>query len=269
MKNEKKKPSGLPLSIIALVFIILVIAGIWFYNSTRPRTATTPTANSATPTRPTQIDPSKAPLGAPLGINMIGSPDAAVTVEEFADFQCGACASVHPMMKELQGAYAGNRNFRFVFRHFPLNIHDKAFDAAVATEAAGLQGKYWQMQDLLFRNQNAWSQNPNYRDIFVQYANDIGLDVQKFKSDMAGMATKQRIELDLARARALGVSSTPTVFINGQSVPYPQMSADSLRRLIDAELQKAQSGAGSNSAGNTSAPTNLAAPAANSSNSGS
>jgi protein-disulfide isomerase len=262
MTKKKEKHSGLPLSIIALVFVILVIGGIWFYNSSRPRTATTASNTSSSPAgTPAQRDPANAPLGAPIGINMIGSPDAAVTVEEFADFQCGACASVHPMMKELQSAYAGNRNFRFVFRHFPLTGHDKAFDAAVATEAAGLQGKYWQMQDQLFRNQAAWAAAPNYRDLWTEYAENIGMDVQKFKSDIAGMQTKQRVELDLARARALGVSSTPTVFINGQSVPYPQMTTDAMRRLIDQELQRAASSAAANSA----APGN-AAPAANSSN---
>ena len=250
MKNEKKKQkhSGLPLSIIALVFIIVVIGGIWFYNSSRPRTATTSNTASTPASTAAPRDMANAPLGAPLGINMIGSPDAAVTVEEFADFQCGACASVHPMMKELQSNYAGNRNFRFIFRHFPLTGHDKAFDAAVANEAAGLQGKFWQMQDQLFRNQGAWASDPNYRDRWAEYAGNIGLDVQKFKSDIAGMQTKQRVELDLARARALGVSSTPTVFINGQSVPYPQMTPDSMRRLVDAEIQKAAS-APANAAG--------------------
>jgi len=267
MKNEKKKEkhSGLPLSIIALVFIIVVIGGIWFYNSSRPRTATTSNTASTPANTAAPRDMANAPLGAPLGINMIGSPDAAVTVEEFADFQCGACAGVHPMMKELQSSYAGNRNFRFVFRHFPLTGHDKAFDAAVATEAAGLQGKFWQMQDQLFRNQAAWAAAPNYRDLWAEYAGNIGLDVQKFKSDIAGMQTKQRVELDLVRARALGVSSTPTVFINGQSVPYPQMKTDFMRQLIDAEIQKAASAPGNTASSSNGAPAANTAGASNNS----
>ncbi len=253
MSKEKKKSSGLPLSIIALVFVLVVIGGFWFYNTSRP--ATTPAANHATatstPVSPQQVA-ANAPLGAPVGVNMLGSPSAAVTVEEFADYQCGACASVHPTMKEVQSAYAGNRNFRFIFRHYPLSIpaHDKSYDAAVATEAAGLQGKFWQMQDQLFRNQQVWTANPNYRDIWAGYAENIGMDVAKFKTDLAGLQTKERVDSDLARGRALSVTSTPSVYINGRLVPFSEVTTTSLRRIIDAEIQQAasqSSGAGSNS----------------------
>ncbi len=253
MKKEKKKSGGLPLSIIALVFVLVVIGGFWFYNTSR--SASRPAANRATatstPASPQQTA-ANAPLGAPVGVNMLGSPSAAVTVEEFADYQCGACASVHPTMKEIQSAYAGNRNFRFIFRHYPLSIpaHDKSYDAAVATEAAGLQGKFWQMQDQLFRNQQAWTSNPNYREIWAGYAENIGMDVEKFKTDLAGLQTKQRVDADLARGRALSVTSTPTVLINGRQIPFSEVNTTSLRRIIDAEIQQAASqstSAGSNS----------------------
>lgn len=242
--KAKKKNSGLPISIILLALVLVVISGIWLYNSSSsPSTAGNTNRAAATTAQRTQINPANAPAGAPVGVNMIGSPSAIVTVEEFADYQCGACASVYPVMKELHAAYAGNSNFRFIFRHYPLSIpgHDKSGDASAATEAAGLQGKFWQMQDLLFRNQQAWTSNPNYLQIWEKYATDIGLDVNKFKADLAGMQTKERVQLDVARGRALGISSTPTVLINSQPVPPQEMNIAGLRRLIDAEIQNAAS----------------------------
>lgn len=236
MKNESKKSSGIPLIIILLVFAGVVVGGWWLYSSSKP-----PVANNTRPGSPTPgstIDPSKAPLGANPP-NFLGSPTATVTVEEFADFQCGSCAATHPVLKEIQSVYGSK--IRFVFRNYPLSIpsHDKAYEAAAAAEAAGMQGKFWAMQDQLFQNQQLWSQNPNYRQLWAEYAAKIGLDVEKFQSDLIGMAAKTRVDQDLARGRALGVSSTPTIFINGQSVPYQEANVAGLRRFIDAELQKA------------------------------
>lgn len=254
--KAKKKSSGLPVSIIILAFVLVVIGGIWLYNTSGPSSGgnTNRTAANNAPERP-QINPANAPPGAPIGVNMLGSPSAVVTVEEFADYQCGACASVYPVMKELQSAYAGNKNFRFIYRHYPLNIpgHDKSAEASAATEAAGLQGKFWQMQDQLFRNQQTWSTNPNYLELWEKYAGDIGMDVNKFKSDLAGMQTRERVQLDMARGRAMGISSTPTVLINNQPVPPQELNIAGLRRLVDAEIHRA----------NTPVPESNAAPANN------
>ena len=167
---------------------------------------------------------------------MLGSPTASVTLEEFADFQCGACASVHPVVKEIQSTY-GSR-IRVVFRNYPLPMHDKGYDAAVVAEAAGLQGKFWAMQDQLFSNQQNWATAPNYKELWAGYAEKIGLDIQKFQSDVAGIAAKSRVDQDIVRAKAMGVSSTPTVYLNGQSIPYTDVNVQALRRIIDAELQR-------------------------------
>jgi protein-disulfide isomerase len=183
---------------------------------------------------------------------MLGSPTAAVTVEEFADFQCGACAQVHPTLKELQGIY-GSR-IRFIFRNFPLGIpaHDKAYDAAVAVEAAGMQdrNKFWAMQDQLFTNQQSWTTNPNYRDMWADYAQKIGLDVERFKSDMAGKDTKARVDADLQRGRGMSINSTPSLFVNGKIIPLESIKIEGLRQMIDAEIQNAikTQPAGSNTA---------------------
>jgi protein-disulfide isomerase len=270
MSNGKKNNanSSLPLIIIGLVLIAALAGAWWLFNrNTNPtRTATNTATNSSANRTPNAAN---NPLGAQPP-NLLGSPNATVTVEEFADFQCGACASVHPRMKELTSIY-GSR-IRFVFRHYPLAIpaHDKAYNAAVATEAAGMQGsnKFWEMQNLLFTNQQVWTANPNYRQLWEGYASQIGLDVERFKSDMAGLNAKARVDADMQRGRSLNISSTPTIFVNGQSVPFEQMTVETLRQIIDAELLKAPAsqqqapasgGASSSSQSNTATTTNTAA----------
>lgn len=235
MKNEKKPNSGIPLAIIVLILAGVVAGAWWLYNSSKPAgtTGANRTPNPANTARTPQI-PANAPLGAQPA-HLLGSPTATVTLEEFADFQCGSCATAHPVLKQIQSQY-GSR-IKFIFRQFPLTMHDKAYDAAVVAEAAGLQGKFWDMQNQLFSNQAAWANNPNYRQIFSDYAQKIGLDVAKFQSDVAGLQAKSRVDLDLQRGKALSVNSTPTLYINGKSVPYQEMNVESLKTLIDVELR--------------------------------
>jgi protein-disulfide isomerase len=242
MKNQPKNNSLTPLIIIGLVLLVAVVGGWWLYkSSTAPRP---PRANTNTTNRTSTPDNSvdkyaTAPPGAQPP-NMLGSQTATVTVEEFADFQCPTCAKMHPLSKEIIATY-GPR-IKFIFRNFPLAIaaHDKAYDAAVAAEAAREQGKFWDMQNQLFSNQQSWTTSTDFRKVLEEYAQKIGLDVEKFKSDMAGMTAKTRVDADLQRGRGVGVSSTPTFFINGKAVPFEQMTSETMRAIIDAELQKAQ-----------------------------
>ncbi len=251
MNNKSKKNSSLtPIVIIGLVLVIAVGGGYMLFKTSTAPKAKTSVANK-TPDTSAQKYPS-APLGAQPP-NMLGSPMAKVTLEEFADFQCGTCAAKYPMTKELIQAY-GNR-IQFVFRNYPLAIpaHDKAYDAAVAAEAAGMQGKFWDMKRELFLNQASWSTASDFRAILEEYATKIGLDVAKFKSDMSGTAAKSRVDNDLQRGRALGVNSTPTFFINGEMIPFEQIKdTQTMKALIDAELAKA------NSANQNTAPANNA-----------
>lgn len=255
VKNEQAKNSGLPLAIIVLVLIAVVAGGFWFYTSSKSTgnkdKSKTPPANSNTANLA-----ANAPAGAQPP-TMLGSPTAAVTVEEFGDFQCPSCSQVHPMMKEIQSIY-GPR-IKFIWRNYPLAIpaHDKAYDAAVAAEAAGMQGKFWAMQNELYTNQQAWSANQNYRQIWADYAKKIGLDVDKFQNDMAGLAAKGRVDEDLKRGRALGVNSTPSIFVNGRLVPYNDLSVAGIRQMIDTEMQQANEKAKAGTA-NAAAPANPA-----------
>jgi protein-disulfide isomerase len=179
---------------------------------------------------------SKAPQGA-VPPNSKGAPNALVTIEEFADFQCPTCGSMHPKVQEIRAAF-GDR-IRIIYRQFPLQMHQYGYDAACAAEAAGLQGKFWDMQNKLFTNQAAWSNATDARKIFTDYATELGLDAAKFSDDMIGLAVKNRVDADLQRGRALGVSSTPTFYINNR--PY-EGDLNSLRTAIDAELKKAEGG---------------------------
>lgn len=229
----------MPLIIIVGVLILVLVGAYFLYNSPKPKTGNS-NAPANTPTNVTKTPATTSSLGA-VPPNMLGSPNSAVTIEEFADFQCGACASVHPTMKELQGIY-GNR-IRFIFRNFPLAIpaHDKSYDAAVAAEAARMQdpNKFWAMQDQLFTNQQTWTANPNYRQIWEEYAQKIGLDVERFKNDMAGKDTKARVDADLQRGRGLNVNSTPTLLVNGKGIPLESIKIENLRQMIDEEIQNA------------------------------
>ncbi|MEZ5427713.1 MAG: thioredoxin domain-containing protein [Pyrinomonadaceae bacterium] len=244
MQNQPKNNSGgTPLLIIGAVFLIAIIGGWWLYSSSKtPPKPATNTGNSNNGTNaPTQKDIwERASLGAQPP-HVLGSPNSAVTVEEFADFQCPTCASVQPLMKQITSAYGGR--IKFIFRNYPLiQVHDKAYDAAVAAEAAGMQGKFWDMQNLLFTNQRTWVASANHRQQFADYAEQLGLNVEKFQTDMLGIPAKSRVDADLQRARSLQVRSTPTVYINGVEIPFSQVTVEGLSQYIDSELQKANAG---------------------------
>lgn len=156
-------------------------------------------------------------------------------LEEFGDFECPPCGSLHPVLKLMKEEF-GSRVV-LVFREYPLvSLHPHALGAARAAEAAGLQGKFWQMHNLLLENQTTWhtAQDPN--PIFEQYAATIGLDLTRFRQDLVSEVVAERLRLDRERATWIGVNSTPTVFLNGREVPFESLSVDKLRALIKAQL---------------------------------
>lgn len=211
--------------------------------------------NTAQPN--TNIVPPTAPPGA-ANPPTKGSPTATVIIEEFADYQCGACASLHPKMQEVYAKY-GNK-IKFIFRNFPLKVpaHDKAYEAAVATEAAAKQGKFWEMQNLLFTRQKDWSSSTDFKKVLEDYAKQIGLNYDQFTTDMAGLETKSRVDADLQRGNAIGVRSTPTVVLNNRIISFEE--AQNIMPLIDAELAKSGSQQTQSATANTnSANTNSSA----------
>ncbi len=264
MNNENQSnSSNLPFIIIGLVLLAALVGGWLFYQnsisqSNKPLTANVnkPNGNSNKP--PTQTAEEIYAKGVPGAQppNMLGSPTATVTVEEFADYQCPTCGTQHPKMKELTGIY-GNR-IKFIYRSYPLTqIHKNAYNSAVAAEAAGLQGKFWAMQDQLFTNRQEWENSPDARKKFEEYAQKLGLDVPKFQNDTLGLPAKSRVDADMQRGRSLNLTGTPTVFINGKQLTPEEMEVGTMRQIINAELQKATTQTQPNQPANTANNSNI------------
>jgi protein-disulfide isomerase len=208
----------LPFVIIAAVLAAAVGGGFLMFRSSQPQPSTAPTPASG---------PGATP-GAAISKGV-------VTIEEFGDYQCPPCGSLHPIIKTLKNEYGAR--IQIVFRHFPLTqIHNHALEASYAAAAAGLQGKFWEMHNLLYDNQSVWSQVGDFRPILINFARQIGLDIPRFTRDMDGLQVVSLVSEDTRRANAQGVNSTPTVFINGQMIPNDNLTAEGLRKEINQRL---------------------------------
>lgn len=155
-----------------------------------------------------------------------------VQVVEFGDFQCPACAQAHPDVKKLKEEF-GN-DITFVFRNFPLPMHANAQAAAEAAEAAGVQGKFWEMHDKLFETQSQWGSLADPTSIFAQYAEELGLDREAFTEALTSRTHKDRVASDQSDGYSVGVSGTPTFFINGKR--QASFDYETLKKAIEAEL---------------------------------
>ena len=128
---------------------------------------------------------------------------------------------------------------RFIYRHFPLRQHLNSKVAAYAAEAAGKQGQFWQMHDLLFDGQEKWAEEKNPRDIFVEYARSLNLDIEKFKNDLNSKEIRQKVEADLQSGLKAGVNATPTFFLNGVKLQNPA-SYEEFKNILNEEISKFQ-----------------------------
>jgi Na+:H+ antiporter, NhaA family len=173
-----------------------------------------------------------ATLSPPVGAardHLRGAAHAPVTLVEYGDFQCPYCGEAYPVVKQLLERF-GDR-LRFVFRHMPLaDLHPRAPAAALAAEAAGAQGRFWEMHDRLFEHQLELGD-----DDLRGHAEAIDLDVERFQSDLADAALAARVEVDLQSGARSGVPSTPRFFVNGVIHLSSATEAD-LGEAIDAEL---------------------------------
>jgi protein-disulfide isomerase len=151
---------------------------------------------------------------------------------EFLDFECPSCGSIHPVVEELKAEF-GDR-ITFVHRHFPLSMHPNSGQAALAAEAAGQQGQYQQMANKLFQTQSQWAgSQASQAPLFRSYAEELGLDLALFDAAVADPQTEERILADIADGKALGVSGTPTFFLNGEKLTL-STKADFRQKLADA-----------------------------------
>jgi protein-disulfide isomerase len=159
----------------------------------------------------TSATPGRARLNPPVGEqdHSTGPKDAPVTLVEYGDFQCPYCGAAHLILQEVQDTM-GDR-LRFVFRHFPLTqVHPFAESAAEASESAAAQGKFWEMHDLLFENQDLldeWN--------LAAFAEQLGLDTDRFARDSQNHTYRERVRQDFSSGVSSGVNGTPAFFING------------------------------------------------------
>lgn len=159
-----------------------------------------------------------------------GSPDAAITIVEYSDFQCPACAYYFAMTKQLIQEIGDDA--RLVYRHFPLDsIHPNAKLAAQAAEAAGSQNKFWEMHDLLFERQDQWSDLSDPKETFINYATELGLDKDQFTASLDSSDIKNAVDEDQSSGFGFGLRGTPTFFVNGVQIDNPQ-SYDEFKKII-------------------------------------
>jgi protein-disulfide isomerase len=214
----------LPFVIVAVVALATLGSGAMLYRVKRPHVLSI--SQDATLSARSDTD----------SPHIRGNPDAPVTLEEYGDFQCPPCGMFAAFLGQLEKEY--DSRLRVVFRNFPLKVHEHAHEAALAAEAAGLQGRFWEMHDVLYREQEAWSKAPNARELFESYAGTIGLDLDKFRKDMDGDKTRGRVEADRERGESLGIQTTPTLFINNQPLDPKDKNPEGIRAEINTALAK-------------------------------
>lgn len=170
--------------------------------------------------------------------HLSGELDASVVLIEYLDLQCPICAAYHPVVESLESQFAGD--LLVVRRHLPLtSIHFNAFSAAVAAEAAARQGQFEAYADLLFDNQDDWEFEADPQSFYETYAQQLGLNLEQFRSDQSDQELTDRVQRDLDVAASLGASSTPTFFLNGQRITNPVITdgeSTEFEALIQAEI---------------------------------
>lgn len=224
------------LAVIGILVIIAAVVGANYYRNSVQNERVTGNTNSGS---------SKSSIPAETLVRpdspTLGSPDAPVTLVEFLDPECESCAAFAPVVKKILKDYDGK--VRLVVRYMPL--HPNSLKAATLTEAAGEQGKYWQMQELLFQRQPEWGTKhgpptaappPDVNALFDKYAKEIGLDMEKVKSAVNENRYYSKLERDYRDGQTLGVRQTPSFFVNGRKLA--RFSESDLRALIEDELRK-------------------------------
>lgn len=212
-----------PFIIVGLVAAAVLGSGTYLYRVKR----------AANP--PLKISKETGEQGAESA-HVLGPADAAVTLEEFGDFQCPPCGKLSEPINQLQKQYS----LRLIYRNFPLPVHEHAKEAAYAAEAAGRQGRFWQMHDLLYREQAVWSKSPDARTLFEAYAGMLQLDLGRFKQDMDSSEVQRQVDVDKQRGALIGVTNTPTIFLNNQAVPPDKLNPESLAAAVEAALKGAK-----------------------------
>jgi len=159
-----------------------------------------------------------------------GAKDSKVTLVEYSDFECPACGYFFPIAEEVTTKYKDK--ISFTYRHFPLIQHKYALDAAYASEAAGKQGKFWEMYKKIFESQGEWSGISNAKEIFEGFAKELGLDMEQFKKDRDSKEARDAVDHDKETGVRAGVNGTPSFYLNGEKIQNPK-DAKEFETLIE------------------------------------
>lgn len=206
---------------IILVVLVVLFGGLLVLNKRKANAPENGEAKSEA--RPTE--------------HKVGQGTTGVTLTEYGDFQCPACYQFYPLVKQIKTTYGDQITFQF--RHFPLTqMHNYALLSARAAEAAGMQGKFFEMHDLLYENQQMWSSSSDPTKTFEGYAKQLGLNVDQFKKDMASEQVNDSVQADLAEANKKNYSSTPTFEVNGKKIENPR-DLEGFKKVIDDAIKKA------------------------------
>ena len=209
------------LIITGIITVAILVGGIFLLSKAGNSQQNTPAANPKLLIREDSYQTS--------------STSAQVTIVEFGDYECPACAQVNPIIKQVIKDYQDKVNF--VFRNYPLPQHKNALIAAFAAHAAGEQGKFWEMHDKLYETQNDWSQSSSPLDIFADCAKSLDLDLDKFKSDVSSKKYQDKINQDVSDGNNLNITATPTFYINGIVLPGVPSESE-FKSIIDQILSQ-------------------------------
>jgi protein-disulfide isomerase len=225
--------------IIILLVLGVALASAWALKKRSSGPATPIASNPNSPAPVNANDNVVIGVGGAEPPHILGPNSAPAKLEEFGDFECPPCGAFHPVLVQMHKEFGDK--LQITFREFPLApAHQHAIAAASAAEAAGLQGKFWEMHDLLYENQKAWHEAFDVRPIFDGYAKQIGLDMNRYQKDLNGDQVAERILNDGKRGHSMGVKGTPTVFLNGREIPFESLPSDKLRPLINAQITRSQ-----------------------------
>ncbi len=209
---------------VAIIIAIVVGLGAVFWFTSKNSPSSTSNNSNATPSN-----------------HVFGKGTKAVTLTEYGDYECPACYSYEPIVEQIRAKYENDIFFKF--RNFPIvSKHPNAFAGARAAEAAALQGKFWEMHDKLYQNQDpngqvGWVASSTPLTFFTQFAQQLGLDINKFKQDYSSSAVNDVINADMSAGRQFGVNATPTFDLDGRKVETTEVASQAaFFKLIDQEI---------------------------------
>jgi protein-disulfide isomerase len=206
--------------VLILIACIVAFGGIFWFSKHKNQSTTNNSAGNAQPTN-----------------HVRGGNSKKVVLIEYGDYQCPACGQYYPLLKEVEKKYG--QDISFQFRNFPLSqIHQNAMAGARAAEAASNQNKFWEMHDALYDSQKQWESLSDPSSFFEQLAQQLNLDMTKYKQDFASAQVNAVINADINEATKIGANSTPTFVINGKKVEENPRDLDGFGKLIEQAAQQ-------------------------------